>query len=194
MPKLDPTKKNKTITPTAKVARKVRAIRISPAVIQENELGEITYQLGYVPSAGNKRKFSPCTYAVYMRERGTGEDASDAMALRGKAEYIIGLDAEGVCVRLDVVKLLPILSAGVHAEGDPPEDTYKLHLDEETGSYTVEEAPRGVVFRDVDIMLNLLDKSETIYAGLQLNKALQVTEVNPPYIKIRRPVPRRSVR
>ena len=192
MPKLDPTKQNKTVTPSHKVARKVRAVRIMPAIVKEDDEGNITYQIGYVPSGGTQRKFIPCTGDIYRRERGPGEHASDAMALRGKAEYIVGVDKDGTCIRLDVIHLLPSLSPGVRADGDPPEDSYKVHLDEATGSYTVEESPRGVVFREIDIMLNLLDKAETIHAGLVLNKQLTVTEVNPPYIKIRRPTSRRQ--
>ena len=193
MPKLNAEKNTGSVdNSTHKVVKKVRAARLRPASVTQDDNGDAKPKMGYVTYDGSKGVTVDCTNAIYRRIAGPAEtNSADSLAMRSTGDYIVGLDKNGVCVRLDVINTLPVLSPGVKADGDPPEGEFYIRYDNSTGSYDVEKCPRGIVFRDVEIMLNLLDKQDEISAGTALNKTLVVSEVSPPFIKVKMPTRKR---
>jgi hypothetical protein len=172
--------------------------RLQPAFPAENQrTGEVTPYIGFIYN--NVSRFVRSTPEICAKIIGeldeSGAGFRDPLYMSHQRAFFVGLaktkntkgENEDICVRLDSATIPPETPPGVKTENDTKNNQYLVRYDDITGSYDVEEAPRGTPVNDVLLLLNLLDSHEEIKAGLQLNRSLRVVSVNPPHITISRP-------
>jgi hypothetical protein len=159
--------------------------------------GGVSFEFGYIPRDGGRAKRVKCTRAIFERLGGAPDTAPDEVAsMRVRGKYIIGLDADGLCVRVDFVNYLEPVHRGIRVDEDPPDNEFRLNFHKDTESYDVVGCPRGVDMREVETLLDQLDAVKVVRAGVKIGTRHVVREVstNPDVIVITRPVTARRRR
>lgn len=173
--------------------KRQHAIRIRPIEVREEDDANRPYIWFYTPQS--RLKTLPCNRAVLRRCYGKPRDgASDGLdLLHGNLyEFFIGVDKEGVCVTVDVIRKSRVLGRGVREDDEEDSTQFIIKaerpwskLEGSPQSYTVEKQPHRTVTRETLAVLNALDRlTEVPEVGDVIKRRYVVDEVSGATLKL----------
>ena len=199
MNKLAETENNDTklTTKEVKVVKTILASRMmSPDTVEvdPDDPSKDTPILRFNEKKGASRKYRkvPCTPDVYAMVKSSRTKSRNSpgpydLLSTDNTEFAIGLDKEGVAVRVDTICRLPKLAHKVKIAGEAEtgEQTVEISYHADCNSYYVSSTPRGMTFVDIRNILKSLDNAKQIKAGLEVTGNWEVDAVQGSNITLR---------
>ena len=186
----------KTVEPeyNNRTVKRSRAVRLRPVEVREEEDGSNKpYVWYYTPQS--RLKNVACSKSVfrlcYGKPRKGAADGLDLLH-SNLYEFFIGVDAEGVCQTVDVIRKARHLGRGVR-ENDEEDSTQFIirgerswnTIGDKPQSYKVEKQPHRTVARDTLALLNILDRlTEAPEVGDVIKGRYVVEEVSGPTLTL----------
>jgi len=178
MPKLTETSESQAISGSAaQVVSRVLLTRVrTPIELKPGPEGKVRRGFSCLTSEATPRQFE-CTKDIARRLYGKAENGSEGLDLLGpEYRFIVGLDKDGVVVRLDVIQFKEPFQGGVRLSGESKDDTtYKFMHDPITGSYQLTNMPRGRAFQEVVRVIEAMDAEEEIRPGQHIGSSKRIS-------------------
>lgn len=190
---MSPQTKKDTGKSLSNEVKRQHAIRLRPIEVREEEEANVPYIWFYTPQS--RLKTLPCTRSVLRRCYGKPrEGASDGLdLLHGNLyEFFIGVDKDGVCATVDVIRKSRVLGRGVREDDEEDSTQFIIKaerpwskLDNTPQSYTVEKQPHRTVTRETLAVLNALDRlTEVPEVGDVIKRRYVVDEISGSTLKL----------